>query len=82
MRTAGPTTRDEPIYYRMLNSILLGKNITKDITKKIYNSFVESVITYSSGVRLLKEKTIRTMKATAMDFWRKAAGKTKCQTNE
>ncbi|XP_030763000.1 uncharacterized protein LOC115887680 [Sitophilus oryzae] len=59
----------------MLNGILWDKNITIKKQKRIYNSFVKSIITYSSEVWPLKEKAERTLNATEVDFWRRSAGK-------
>ncbi|XP_030751599.1 uncharacterized protein LOC115879091 [Sitophilus oryzae] len=61
----------------ILNGILWDKNITIENKKIIYNSIVKSIITYSSEVWPLKEKTERTRKATEMDFWRRSAGKSR-----
>lgn len=63
----------------MLNSILWDKNISKENKKRIYNTVVKSIITYSAEVWPIKEKTAKMLTATEMDFWRRAAGRSRME---
>ncbi|XP_060527378.1 uncharacterized protein LOC132702628 [Cylas formicarius] len=58
----------------MLNTFLLDQKITRRNKHLIYNTIIKSIVTYSSEVWPLKERTMRTLEATEMDFWRRAAG--------
>ncbi|XP_030752875.1 uncharacterized protein LOC115879950 [Sitophilus oryzae] len=60
---------------RQLNSILWDKAVSKENKHKIYNSIVKSIISYGSEVWPLKERNLKLLEATEMDFWRRAAGK-------
>lgn len=68
----------------LLNNILWDQNISKNNKQNIYNSIVKSVITYSSEVWQLKQKSEKMLEATEMDFWRRSAGKSRMEkiTNE
>ncbi|XP_043498441.1 uncharacterized protein LOC122525861 [Polistes fuscatus] len=58
----------------LLNTILWDQSISKENKHNIYNSIVKSIITYSSEVWPLKEKSENMLRTTEMDFWRRAAG--------
>lgn len=62
---------------RKLNNILWDKTISKDNKHKIYNSIVKSIVSYGSEVWPLKENALKMIEATEMDYWRRAAGKSK-----
>lgn len=64
---------------RQLNSILWDKAVSKQNKHRIYNSIVKSIISYGSEVWPLKEKTRKSLEATEMDYWRRAAGKSKLE---
>lgn len=68
----------------MLNSIIWDRNIRKENKVKIYNSIVKSTITYSAEVWPLKDRTEKMLRATEMDYWRRAAGRSRRErvTNE
>jgi len=68
----------------MMNGILWDQQISKQNKHRIYNSIIKTIVTYSSEVWQIKEKSERTLMATEMDFWRRAAGKSKLEryTNE
>ncbi|XP_057670224.1 uncharacterized protein LOC130902259 [Diorhabda carinulata] len=59
---------------RQLNSVLWDKQISKENKHRIYNSIIKSITTYSSEIWPLKEKTVKMLEATEMDYWRRAAG--------
>ncbi|XP_056648205.1 uncharacterized protein LOC130452786 [Diorhabda sublineata] len=59
---------------RQLNSVLWDKQISKENKHRIYNSIIKSITTYSSQVWPLKEKTVKMLEATEMDYCRRAAG--------
>lgn len=63
----------------MLNSILWDRGISKENKHRIYNTIVKSIITYGSEVWPLKERTLKTLEATEMDFWRRAAGRSRIE---
>lgn len=63
----------------MLNSILWDQKITRRNKHLIYNTIIKSIVTYSCEVWQLKERTIRTLEATEMDFWRRAAGRSRIE---
>ncbi|XP_030752234.1 uncharacterized protein LOC115879478 [Sitophilus oryzae] len=86
MKISKDGTLDEAILERnmqgkkavsILNGILWDKNITIENKKRIYNSIVKSIITYTSEVWPLKQKAERTLKDTEMDFWRRSVGKSR-----
>ncbi|XP_030751044.1 uncharacterized protein LOC115878641 [Sitophilus oryzae] len=62
---------------RQLNSILWDKAVSKENKHNIYNSIVKSIISYGSEVWPLKERNLKLLEATEMDFWRRAAEKSK-----
>ncbi|XP_030765262.1 uncharacterized protein LOC115889414 [Sitophilus oryzae] len=62
---------------RQLNSILWDKAVSKENKHKIYNSIVKSIISYGSKVWPLKERNLKLLEATEMNFRRRAAGKSK-----
>lgn len=64
---------------RMLNTVLWDQNISKENKHRIYNAIVKSIVTYGSEVWQLKEKSIKTLEATEMDYWRRAAGKSRLE---
>ncbi|XP_060525285.1 uncharacterized protein LOC132701394 [Cylas formicarius] len=59
----------------MLNTLLWDEKITIRNKHLTYNTIIKSIVTYSSEVWPLKERTMRTLEATEMDFWRRAAGR-------
>lgn len=63
----------------MLNSVLWDNKISKTNKHRIYNAIVKSIVSYGSEVWPLKEKNIRTLEATEMDFWRRAAGRSRVE---
>lgn len=67
-----------------MNGILWDKNISKNNKKLIYNTIIKSIVTYSSEVWQIKDRSAKMLNATEMDFWRRAAGKSKRErvTNE
>lgn len=68
----------------LLNGILWDKNINKKNKTRIYDTIVKSIIVYSSEVWPLKVRTEKMLEATEMDYWRRAAGKSRMErvTNE
>lgn len=63
----------------LLNSVLWDKNISKENKTRIYNTIVKAITTYSSEVWPLKETTKKMLKATEMDYWRRAAGRSRME---
>ncbi|XP_045464709.1 uncharacterized protein LOC123673965 [Harmonia axyridis] len=63
----------------MLNGVLWDKNISKENKKRIYNTIVKSIVTYSSEVWPIKAKTEKMLMATEMDFWRRSAGRSRTE---
>lgn len=63
----------------MLNGVLWDKNISKENKKRIYNTIVKSIVTYSSEVWPIKAKTEKMLMATEMDFWRRSAGRSRIE---
>ncbi|XP_030757464.1 uncharacterized protein LOC115883269 [Sitophilus oryzae] len=61
----------------MLNGVLWDSNISKSNKRHIYSTIVKSIVCYGSEVWQLKDKTVRSLEATEMDFWRRAAGKSR-----
>ncbi|XP_060527377.1 uncharacterized protein LOC132702626 [Cylas formicarius] len=55
--------------------LLVGPKFTRQNKHLIYNTIIKSIVTYSSEVWPLKERTMRTLEAIEMDFWRRAAGR-------
>lgn len=64
---------------RMLNTILWDQKISKENKHRIYNTIVKSIVTYGSEVWQLKEKSMKTLEATEMDYWRRSAGKSRLE---
>lgn len=81
--TLDETIKDRNIQGRrsiaMLNGVLWDKGITTKNKQRIYETVVKSIITYSSEVWPLKDKAERTLQATEMDYWRRAAGKSRME---
>lgn len=68
----------------LLNGVLWDKSVNKTNKTRIYNTIVKSIIVYSSEVWPLKVRTTNMLEATEMDYWRRAAGKSRMDrvTNE
>lgn len=93
LKLTGDGTLDEAIKERnvkgrksisIMNSILWDQNISKDNKQRIHNSIVKNIIIYGSEVWQMKDRTENFLKATEMDFWRRAAGRSRREkvTNE
>ena len=65
----------------MMNGILWDKNIAKENKRRIYDSIVQSIITYGSEVWPLMIRTVKTLIATEMDNWMRSAGKSRTERN-
>lgn len=63
----------------LLNGILWDKNISRENKIRIYNTIVKAIITYSSEVWPMKERTSKMLTATEMDFWRRSAGRSRME---
>ncbi|XP_044760850.1 uncharacterized protein LOC123318297 [Coccinella septempunctata] len=63
----------------MLNGVVWDQRISKDNKKRIYNTIVRSMITYGSEVWRLKKRMENVLLATEMDFWRRAAGRSRTE---
>ncbi|XP_060528291.1 uncharacterized protein LOC132703178 [Cylas formicarius] len=63
----------------MLNTFLWDQKITRRNKHLIYNTIIKSIVTYSSEVWPPKERNMKTLEATKMDFWRKAAGRSRTE---
>jgi len=79
--TTDEAIRDRNIQVRrainLLNSVLWDKSIMKANKHRIYNSTIKSVVTYGSEVWQLKQRSENSLKVTEMDFWKRAAGKSR-----
>ncbi|KAJ8952322.1 hypothetical protein NQ318_017216 [Aromia moschata] len=64
---------------RSLNNILWDQKISKENKHRIYNTIVKSIVTYGSEVWQLREKSIKSLEATEMDYWRRAAGRSRLE---
>ncbi|XP_045480901.1 uncharacterized protein LOC123685289 [Harmonia axyridis] len=62
-----------------LNSIIWDQHISKSNKHRIYNTTIKSIVTYGSEVWQLKASAEKTLEATEMDFWRRAAGRSKLE---
>jgi len=63
----------------LLNGVLWDRNINRENKTRIYKTIVKSIITYSSEVWPLKDRTTKMLEATEMDFWRRAAGRSRME---
>ena len=63
----------------MMNRILWDQTISKANKKLIYNTILRSIVTYSSEVWQMKKSMEKMLMATEMDFWRRAAGKSRIE---
>jgi hypothetical protein len=56
---------------------LWDQGISKDNKKRIYNTIIKSIVTYSSEIWPLKERSENMLLTTEMDFWRRSAGRSR-----
>ena len=63
----------------MMNGILWDQTISKANKKLIYNTILRSIVTHSCEVWQMKQSTEKMLTTTEMDFWRRAAGKSRIE---
>ena len=61
----------------MLNSVLWSRNIVNNTKRIIYNSLVQSVMLYGAETWTLDRQNANKLLATEMDYWRRAARKSR-----
>ena len=63
----------------LLNNILWYQQISKQNKHRIYNTIVKPITSYGCEIWPITQRTEKLLEATEMDYWRRAAGRSKLE---